>query len=327
MNRPEQNGASEPSAAQSAPLPRPILRRTWWPFPLVWILPLVAAGMAAYYGYTHLQDNGAKIVVNFSDASGLKVNETMVSHLGVQIGKVTGIDLTPDKNRVRVNITLVKSQEAFAKQGAVFWTVRPQISAESISGLTTVLSGPYIEANPGSGGERTEFDGLQKAPSNEGDGVNLVLRAPRVDHVQADAPVYYRGINVGIVRSIDLSADSSGIDVSIFIRKRYSTLVQTDSKFWVVKGADIKGGILSGLQIKLGSLQEIVSGGVTFATPEVGEGIVAKDGSAFPLYEEPKKDWLDWSPRIPLPPKETTSATSRRSDLPSTPDAARSLVN
>jgi paraquat-inducible protein B len=325
-NAPTPTAEQRQAAPEVRDLPRPHVTRSWWPLPLVWIFPLIAAAMAAYYGYTHFQDNGTRIVINFTDGSGLKANETMVSHLGVQIGKVTGIDLTPDKRRVRVNVTLVQAQGEFAKAGAIFWTVRPQISAESISGLTTVLSGPYIEALPGSGAITTEFDGLQKAPTIDGPGVYFMLHAPRLEHLSTDAPVYFRGIDVGTIKSIDLSADSSGIDVRIFVRKRFETLVQTDSKFWVVKGADIKGGILSGLQLKLGSLQEIVSGGVMFATPEEGDGVVARDGNDFPLYDDSKKEWLEWEPHIALP-KEEPQGSDDAVTLPQTPEPARSLVN
>jgi paraquat-inducible protein B len=318
--------AAERGAAGKSGLPAPHLKRAWWPFPLVWILPIIAAGMAAYYGFTHLQQRGPQIVINFTDGSGLKANETMITHLGVQIGTVTGMELSPDKKTVRVNATLARSQGAFAKDGAVYWTVRPQISVENVSGLNTVLSGPYIEAMPGVGGDKTEFDGLQKAPTDYGQVVNFVLHAPRLEHLSPDAPVYFRGIEVGMIKGIDLSPDASGIDVHIFVRHRFSDLVQTDSKFWLVKGADIKGGLLSGLKVELGSLQEIVSGGVEFATPENGEGAIAKDGASFPLYDEYKKEWMDWSPRIPVLPDET-SGPDKSVDLPQTPEAAKSLVN
>ena len=312
------NGAAEEERANGVgKLPTPRFARTWWPFPLVWILPVLAAGLAAYYGFTHLQQRGEQIVINFSDGSGLKVNETMVTHLGVQIGIVSGIELSADKKQVRVTATLLRSQEAFAKEGAIFWTVRPQISVESVSGLNTVLSGPYIEATPGAGAQKWEFEGMQRAPASDGAVVNFVLHAPRLEHLSADAPVYYRGIEVGMIKGIDLSADASGIDVHIFVRHRYGDLVQRDSKFWVVKGADIKGGILSGLKVQLGSIQEIISGGVEFATPENGEGAIAKEGDAFPLYDDAKKEWLEWSPKIPVLPDDSTGA-EKSVDLPQT---------
>jgi paraquat-inducible protein B len=314
----------EPPAPRA--LPTPHITRTRWILPLVWIAPLLAAALAAFYGYTHLRENGQQIVIRFTDGSGLKEGQTIVTHLGVQIGRVTAVDLSDDKQQVRVTVSLRKSQEAFAKQGAVYWTVRPQISIESVSGLSTVLSGPYIEASPGTGPATTEFDGLQRSPVNYGPGINLVLHSPRIEHLSADGPVYYRGIEVGTIKDVELSPDAAGVDVSILIRHRYTALVQSDSKFWIVKAADIKGGLFSGVQFKLGSLQSLFSGGVSFATPETEATPLARDGDSFPLYDDAKKDWLDWSPHIALPADDMKNS-DQPIDVPPVPVAAPTHAN
>ena len=307
-------------------LPAPKIKRTSWTTLLIWLVPLAAAALAGYYGYEHLQQRGPDITISFGDGSGLKEGETPVTHLGVQIGKVSGIELSGDRKQVLVHVTLERSQDAFARDGATFWTVRPQISVENVSGLSTILSGPYIEATPGSGVLQSQFEGLSKPPVDRGPGVNFVLNTPRIEHLSVDGPVYYRGIEVGNITGVGLSSDASGVDVHIFVQKRYTMLVQKDSQFWLVKAADIKGGLFSGVQFKLGSLQSLVAGGVTFATPENGVGVVAPEGFAFPLYDDAKKDWLDWSPRIPIPADDPQNG-DKAVNLPQTPDAAKSLVN
>jgi paraquat-inducible protein B len=314
----------EPSEIRA--LPRPHISKTRWALFLIWLVPLAAAVLAGFYAYAHLEEKGTQIIVRFSDGAGLKEGETPVSHLGVPIGKVTGVNLSDDKKQVLVSIELLKSQESFARQGAVYWTVRPQISVENVSGLSTVLSGPYIEATPGAGARATVFDGLQKAPIDYGPGVNFVLHTPHIDHLSSDAQVYYRGIEVGMIKDVQLSPDSSGVDVNIFIRQRFSALVQTDSRFWVIKAADITGGLFSGVQFKLGSLQSLVSGGIQFATPDSDGGVIAKDGTSFPLYDDVKKDWLEWEPHIAIP-TDDPKIPDKSAELPHTPNAAKSLVN
>jgi paraquat-inducible protein B len=298
-------------SAEIRTLPRPRISKARWALFLVWLVPLGAAALAGYYGYTHLQEKGPQIIVKFTDGSGLKENETPVSHLGVPIGKVTSVSLSDDKKQVRVSIQLQKSQEAFARQGAGFWTVRPQISVENVSGLSTVLSGPYIEATPGTGPAATEFNGLQKAPIDYGPGVSFILHASYIDNLASGAPIYYRGIEVGVIKNVQISPDSTGVDVSIFVHQRFSALVQTDSRFWIVKAADIKGGLFSGVQFKLGSLQSLLSGGIQLATPDSDGGVIAKDGTSFPLYDDVKKDWLDWEPHIAIPSADTKENTNQ----------------
>ena len=211
------------------------------------------------------------------------------------------------------------------KKARLFWIVRPEISVQSISGLATVLSGPYIEAIPGDGPTQQEFTGLEKAPATLDPGIHIILHTPRLDRLQSDVPVYYRGIHVGVVEDIQLSPGSETVDVHAFIEQRYAPLVKTNTKFWIISAVDVQGGLLSGIHMKVGSLGTLLSGGITFATPEDDMGYQAADGSQFALYNESKKEWLDWQPYLPLGP---TSPSSRSTDtkLPETPDEVRSLV-
>jgi paraquat-inducible protein B len=114
------------------------------------------------------------------------------------------------------------------------------------------------------------------------------------------SPVYFRGIEVGVIQDIQLSQAGDGVDVHVFVRQRYTTLVRNSSQFWVASGFDVKGGIFTGVQVKMDSLRALLSGGIAFATPEKGMGDVAPDGAEFALYDERKKEWLDWSPKIEL---------------------------
>src|SRR5271170_7309217 len=101
--------------------------------------------------------------------------------------------------QARLAIHHHRSQAAFATQGTRFWIVRPEISVESISGLSTVVSGPYIEASPGNGPPATDFLGLDKPPAAQGDGLHVVLHAVRVGNLQTNSPLYFRGIQVGLI--------------------------------------------------------------------------------------------------------------------------------
>jgi len=76
--------------------------------------------------------------------------------------------------------------------------------------------------------------------------------------------------------------------------------VRSSSKFWVVGGVDVSGGLLRGVEIKVESLRSLLVAGIAFATPDDG-GKPAPNGMGFLLYEEPRKEWLQWAPKIPLP--------------------------
>ena len=63
-------------------------------FRLVWVVPLIALGVAVYLVLQHMRSLGPEIVIRFDDASGVRVGQTPVNYRGVQIGEVTGVELS-----------------------------------------------------------------------------------------------------------------------------------------------------------------------------------------------------------------------------------------
>ena len=199
-----------------------------------------------------------------------------------------------------VRIRLTKFGEGIAREGSEFWIVRPRVGFGQVTGLSTVLSGPEINVTPGSrdNPSKTEFAGLETPPSGIEGGLRIVLRAER-PKMRADAPVYYRGVEVGVVHKLDLAPNSLSADIHVVIFPRYAALVREGSTFWDVSGVNVRGGILKGMEIEFESLRSFITGGIEFASPP-GTGR-AKPGTVFFLYEEPKKEWLAWAPRIAIP--------------------------
>lgn len=298
------HATSEKTGHIHAP-PKPVVKKMRRPFLLIWFVPIFALAMVGYYIYDHFASRGSEITIRFADAEGLKIGQTQLVHLGVPIGEVTDIQITPDQKQVLVKVQLKRSHPAFAEKGERFWVVRPEISTESITGLGTVLSGPYIDSDPGAGDAQTEFIGLEEPPITLPDALKIVLKAPRLEHLQSDTPVYFRGVQVGIIQDIQLSPDAASVDVHALIRPRYRPLVKSNSQFWIVSGVNVTGGLFSGIQMKVGSLRSILSGGIAFATPEKDMGQQAQDGSQFVLHDQADKDWLDWAPKIPIAAQES----------------------
>jgi paraquat-inducible protein B len=304
---------------------KPVVKKMRWPFPLVWVVPVFALAVVGYYFYDYLVGRGTQITITFAEGDGLKPGQTSLMHLGVPVGEVTDIRISPDQKQVLVSVRLKRSEPSYAKKGAMFWVVRPQISTESITGLSTVLSGPYIDSTPGGGDAETEFTGLERPPVSMQDGLRIVLKAPHLANLPSDAPIYFRGVEVGVVQDVLLSRDAATVDVHALIRNRYSPLVKSNSQFWIVSGIAVKGGLFTGVQMKVESLRSIISGGIAFATPEKDTGDQAQNGSEFVLHEDAKKDWLDWAPRISIAPDDSGQEQSGL-PLPRAPETIGSAV-
>jgi paraquat-inducible protein B len=269
---------------------------------MVWVVPVIAVAVAAWLVYQRIQDLGPEISVTFDDAGGLRVGQTPLLYRGVQVGEVSGMKLSGDEKRAIVRIRLKKEDAQVARDGSRFWIVRPRVGWGTLTGLNTVLSGPQLQVIPGKAdaAEKKEFVGLDTPPSSIEGGLHIVLRAER-PKMRADAPVYYRGVEVGTVQKLDLAPNSLSADIHVVIFPRYAALVREGSTFWDVSGLNIKGGVLKGMQVEFESLRSFITGGIEFATPPGTKQ--AKAGTVFFLYGEPKPEWLAWAPRIRIPPE------------------------
>jgi paraquat-inducible protein B len=307
--------------AGNPPLPK--IKKMRWPFPIIWIVPVLAACLAGYYIQQHHQENGIEITISFDDGAGLKPGETTVVYRGVTVGHVKAVELSADRTHAIAHVQLSTDEQYLTRSDTLYWLVRPEVSFQNISGLNTLVSGPYIDCRLGSGPFSHEFNGLNGPPPIVGSGLSIIASADQMGSLNIDSPVTYRGIQVGQVKDIRLSSHAEAANVTLFIWQRYAGLVRSNTQFWLIKGADIHGSLFSGLSLKLGSVQNLLTGGVAFATPDRDTGGLVPDGTSFVLHDGPDDAWLKWKAKILLPPEELSvseqkaAANAGKSELPS----------
>jgi len=304
-------------------LPRAKVKQHRWSFPVMWIVPVVAALLAGYLVYDQVREFGPKITIRFKDGSGLKAGRTLIQYNGVRIGEVKSVKLSDDLRDVMVEVRLLRSAASVAREGSVFWIVRLGTELQDISNLGTVITGAYIQVLPGTGEPKSDFVGMEGSQAAlEPEGLEVVLHTRRLGSLKPSSPVYYRGIDVGAVRAVQLSADATAAEIHVLIKPRYVKLVRSGSKFWNSSGADVKFGLFSGLEVNVESLKSLVGGGIVFATPNDPKARQARNGTSFFLYDQPEKDWLEWAPRISIPPDESSQKHGRKKKGPQSPEAA-----
>jgi paraquat-inducible protein B len=82
-------------------------------------------------------------------------------------------------------------------------------------------------------------------------------------------------------------------------------LVRTSTRFWNTGGFSFKINLF-GAQMKDTSLESLITGGVAFATPDAGPlAPAAEAGAQFSLAAEADKEWMKWSPKIPVKSQES----------------------
>lgn len=270
--------------------------------PLIWVVPLLALAVGGWMVLRELRTRGPEITIDFADGSGVQADRTVLVHKGVSVGTVTAVELRPDLVGVRVTLRLDRSAATIAREGSQFWIVHPEIGLSGVRGLDTLLTGARLNVRLGSGGKAVQFVGLERPPAPEitEDGKTFVLQSDRLGSLTSGAPVFYREVKVGAVETSRLADDSASVLVRIHLEAPYVDLVRTNTRFWNAGGFSFKVGLL-GAELKNTSLESLVTGGVSFATPDAPAlAPLAADGTVFKLSTEPDKDWLKWEPKIPL---------------------------
>ena len=256
-------------------------------FSIVWLIPLVAGAIAIWLGYTTLRDRGPTITITLPSATGLEAGKTAVKYKDVNVGLVEEVRLSDDLSQILVTARMAKEVEPYMNEGTRFWVVRPRIGAGGVSGLDTLLSGAYVELDPGQGNRTNTFTGLEEPPPIRSDapGRQYLLRAKTLGSIARGSPVYYRDVEVGQVLGYQLADDRQSLEIQVFVNAPQDELVRDDSRFWNASGVDVSLGA-EGVNVAVESVQALLAGGVAFDTPSIGQpGTAAEQGTTFPLYE------------------------------------------
>jgi paraquat-inducible protein B len=279
-----------PDPHDAAQLPAATVRKRKWTISVVWVVPLAAAVVAAYLLFGRLQEYGTLITIRFKDASGIIVGQTDVEYRGVPVGRVKELRLSPDLQSVLVKVRLLRSAAPVARDGSLFWVVRLRNGNLTNFGAAvgTVFKGSYLQVLPGTGPPRTEFSGLDQPPAvQERGALHIVLHTGNADSIGPGTPLFYRGVEVGVVQDFKLNSAGTRVDINAVVRPQYVRLVRSDSHFWVVSGVNAHFGLFKGLQIDVPPLRTLISGGIAFSTPEGAGAKPARNGMEFQLHAGP----------------------------------------
>jgi len=255
---------------------------------LVWLVPIVAIVAAGWLGYRALVERGTMIEITLRSAEGLEAGKTKIKHRDIELGTVEAITPSPDLSSVTVGARMNGYASPHLVAGTRFWVVRPRLSLEGVSGLNALISGSYIEMDPGAGRTTRHFVGLEDPPVVSADvpGTSFVLHTQRLGSGGSGAPVSYHGIKVGEILGYRLSDSDGRATVRVFVRAPHDRLVHDGTRFWNSSGISVAVGS-EGLKIQTESIEAILAGGVSFDVPRGGDaGAVAKPLSDFTLYDD-----------------------------------------
>lgn len=255
---------------------------------VIWVIPIVAVLVAAYLAFKTWSEEGPTITLTFESADGLTAGQTLVKHKNVTMGTVRAIALSHDLSHVVLRVEMNREAAPHLTTGTRFWVVKPRLGLSGVSGLDTLVSGAYIEMEPGDGGEASHFVGLETPPivrSGE-PGKEFLLITPRLGALAPSSPVFFRDIQVGEVLGYDLSNIESSVTLHVFVREPFDAHVFPGTRFWNASGITLTTGP-EGIRLEFESLEAVLAGGIAFDTPPLARsGESAQDGALFTLYKD-----------------------------------------
>jgi len=260
--------------------------KRWSP---VWIVPIVTILIGAWILFYHFSHQGPEVTLITTNAEGIEGGKTAIKSRSVDVGVVESAVLSDDLHHVEIKARLNTGMEKLLHGDSAFWVVKPQIGREGVTGLGTLLSGAYIELQPGNKGEQPESYQLLDAPPlapPDAKGVRVVLSSNKAGQLNAGDPVLFRGYRVGSVETSNFDADKRAMRYQLFIAAPYDRLVTTNVRFWKDSGIAVDMSA-SGMRVEMGSLTTLFSGGVSFDIPEGRElGQVAKNRDEYQLFDD-----------------------------------------
>jgi len=239
---------------------------------LVWLIPLITIIVGGWLVVKTLSEQGPRATISFKTAEGIEVGKTKIKYKNVDIGVVEQIKFSEDLTHVLIWVDFSKGSEHFLRRNTRFWVVKPQFGLRGVSGLSTLISGAYIEIDPGPGAPQLHFVGLEKQPvvtASEA-GKRITLTAGRLGSVDTGSPVYYQGMEAGEVLGHELGTDHKSVFIHAFIKSPFDQLVRGNTRFWNVSGMEVTMGA-DGFKIETESLVSLMFGGIAFETPRTME--------------------------------------------------------
>ncbi len=241
-----------------------------------------------------------KIVVHCQESEGLKVGSKIRYH-GIVIGEVSSLRYEQKLTMVRLEAMVDPDVAPMLTVNTRFSLVRPKFSLSGDHDLKTLVEGPYLAMVPGRGAAKREFTVVPEyqAEEKEYKGLHVVLEADDLYSLKGGDPVYYRRVKVGEIRDFHLAPTFDKVYLDVIIFEQFKLLICENTRFWKASGIELSGGIFSGLNLSIESLEALLAGGIALATPDEEDmGAFVKSGHHFRLYGQAEAFWRKWRPKI-----------------------------
>ncbi|MGY3854025.1 intermembrane transport protein PqiB [Aeromonas aquatilis] len=255
----------------------------------IWMVPLLALFIGIWMLFQHWYSQGPSFTLTVATAEGIVAGKTVIRSRDVDVGRIETVELSADYSHAVLKGRLTSAASGMLRGDSQFWVVKPRVGREGVSGLSTLLSGAYIELAPGKKGRaRDQYTMLDKPPlaSLDAKGLRLSLTSSDARALGAGSPISYQGFTIGQVEEAKFLPEKSEMQYQIFINAPYDILVSSNSRFWLTPGFEVSMSS-EGMKVKMDSLESLLDGGITMGLPAGwSPGEPVKSNEEFTLFQD-----------------------------------------
>lgn len=253
----------------------------------IWLVPLVALSIGIWMVYYQWSNQGPLVTIEFEQATGLEAGKTIIKTRDVEVGKVEKVELKEDLSGVVVTARLSRGSEELLTEKTEFWIVSPRISLSGVSGLSTIMSGPYINmAASREGAAQQQFVALPNPPVTPPGtpGLHVTLNSNDEFAFKEGDPIIYKGLKVGEFEDIYFNLEERIVYYNAFVESPYHRLITANTKFWNTSGVKFQLDA-TGISVEAASVETLLTNGVTFGVPDgMPDGERIEDRAYFDIY-------------------------------------------
>ncbi|WP_409425824.1 intermembrane transport protein PqiB [Pseudoalteromonas sp. RW-H-Ap-1] len=258
----------------------------------IWIIPVVALLVGMWMLYQYQANKGQTIYISMPQAEGIIAGKTEIKVRSVKIGQIDHIRLSNSQDSVIARAQIDKNYDNLLTEDARIWVVKPRIDETGISGMSTLLSGVYLEFSPGESKQLKKQFKLQEEPALIGkdvQGGRFKLLSYNAEVLEVSTGIFFKNYKIGQVETATFDWKNQAMKYGIFIKAPYENLITLNSIFWVNSGIEIDLSA-DGININTGSLSKLLKGGISVGLPEQqAPGDLAQNGHSFSLSQSYKQ--------------------------------------
>jgi len=236
---------------------------------IIWIVCLSIIVVGAALTYTWYKNLGPIIKISFKDGDDLIPDQSHIRFRGVEVGIIKAIEYDQASNRIIISARITRQAMKYLGKDSQFWIVKPRLSFDQVSNLSTLVTGDYIAVNPIKGSFVNNFIGLEEPPINPdlASSLKIYLRSNELEGLTEESPILYHGLQIGEIGAMGLTQDKRAVLITAYIYKQFANVVRRNSTFANISGLHASFHLFGGSHFDMESIRTLMRGGISVTTP------------------------------------------------------------